>query len=1820
VFSVTSGNLPAGSTVQVSLPSGVQYQTFVSGTGSLGNALTYTSGTRVPVFTAATGGLSGEVFTLKFLKNAVCGVSTTTSLADTARFYSFPAGPSIASFNGQTYNVSVPVFTLVAPAPVLNANVGVTYNRCISISNSGNGSSNDFWYVDSALNGNISFGSAITIAPLSGGTPVPVPASNVTITGNKLVVHLTAAELVNITHISNPTGITNPGDPSGLDKFEALQLCYTVTPTGCGVGNSMLDGGTTLNSQLWVYAGCGPSDCITINPRSSTSISIGIKRPVLDGGIIKYSYPCFNTNNDTLVWRLYNSTTATDTARGLRLYVHSASRWTGLSTNQANINEREIDLRNNILTNTPTSVGYVPVSSLVAGSLEIRLAKPGNAGSWTPLVEDSVLNWSAAWATTGACVSGNPGLMYFNYPALAPGDTLFVRVKANWCWPTGCAKPGSRYVLFNNYGLRYDYTTICGGYTSPGTGRGANNPTAYGQELRYNQSITAPQQVGPSQTGTVAIRNTTGGEWSTAPQFFYQDANTLRPGQDSLEIEINLDPTKLAFCNPAAGLTMFNNAEGLMSGAGSGIRVVSTSPSQIILRQAFSSLNSILAANWGTSEFCVKGVCGTSGPGMLTSRVSVLRNCGQVALLGCDTAYIDVSCPPVTPCTEGGMSQTLFRPVRGNYGLADADNNKAPDGTRVNEDNPLVRSNYLTWGDTLKVISEGVVIGGTAGTFTVVGLQVDLGATYAPLFSAVSGGEIQYRPVSGPVVTQPIGIPLTQTGNSWTVEVPSSVLSLPSFAAGDTVRLVVYLKNTEPVLPQVYGGVNGYIASSAPYQKSIEPAQTIYLATTSGGARYTCNTTRNSFFLTAPTYFSGLAPMTTNCNGFNTAGAVSKYFALNGADIFSGHGGRQDLFRYEYRPDIVRMDSLRFIVPSWVTLDSVRLRVNWAGSSNDINTRYYNTLNITNQLVSSPYATNRTMFSYQTDHYFNNVPVPAGMGSMPDEGQWGYELYVYGKNACSIPETLLTDGNGRRYFNFVDSSEITFVSQNGTRFNVRQYANNAAGTNVQYTVSQPGFTATTVGVPAIVNVLSNVMRIPVSFVNTSAGTNTNNVWVKVYRSNGTAFPAANIYVDTVSQGTLSSQVNGYFRIGNLSGVIPKMAWLNIKLDNCTLDSVMIVTGFDCSGYKDIDGQVCTNQTLVVRYQPYVGDVQLVYTSLASTPVDPANPAGALFGATTINMCDNIPVELKISSVNQAAINNIVATIDLPLSATGGRGMDYVAGSGYIEYRVQTPRTSATVRPFAVTPVYVNGGTSLQIKLDDVDPTRFNANTGLGLQGTLELDPAGNTILSAFDSSEVIIHLLLRPNCDFVAGTDISAYVTANTVCNRPAASSPVQAQGPVINLAASNPKPFNAVINSSNVTVQGCNGSGRINAQVLLSSGTTTATDSLHIVIPAGYIYNGSSLCTGCQSPSGPIVTSTAAGTTVLSWGLTAGNTSSFNAWAEVDVTTSTVCSSNEFTVYTTFADSRSCGPVPCTNARSTSASSNAFINIQKPTITLNLLGRNIMGGNVNVSYSVTNSSAITSGLVTVKLYADADNNGIADGAALCSQMIGVVNAGTTYTGLLVCANTQGLSNSSRVFLEISPADGNCICTAARTGNVTLPLNISKEQVKSVNCASVLSWESLEEDDNKVYIIQRSTNAVDFETIGEVQARGKAGVYTFTDPLTTNGLVYYRIKVTSHSGNYIYSRILRSSVNCDRNAVTLNLYPNPVTDGLLYITINSAVDDEGVVSVLDVAGKEVMNRKVILRKGISVINLNASSLADGSYLIKFKFNKNEFDAQKIIKQ
>ena len=158
----------------------------------------------------------------------------------------------------------------------------------------------------------------------------------------------------------------------------------------------------------------------------------------------------------------------------------------------------------------------------------------------------------------------------------------------------------------------------------------------------------------------------------------------------------------------------------------------------------------------------------------------------------------------------------------------------------------------------------------------------------------------------------------------------------------------------------------------------------------------------------------------------------------------------------------------------------------------------------------------------------------------------------------------------------------------------------------------------------------------------------------------------------------------------------------------------------------------------------------------------------------------------------------------------------------------------------------------------------------------------------------------------------------------------------------------------------------------------------------------------------------------------------------------------------------------------------------------------------------------------------------------LSGASIGDVNlAGTVLTGYTT--DIDGLPRSSSPYMGGSEAF------------ITLPIKLLsfKGQLKSNN--AILNWTTGAENNTAHYNLERSSDAVNWTSIGIIMAKGNStkNDYVYNDANLSNNKWYYRLKIIDKEGKYGISSVVLLALNNKELFSLEQNYPNPVIDATM---------------------------------------------------------------------
>lgn len=158
-----------------------------------------------------------------------------------------------------------------------------------------------------------------------------------------------------------------------------------------------------------------------------------------------------------------------------------------------------------------------------------------------------------------------------------------------------------------------------------------------------------------------------------------------------------------------------------------------------------------------------------------------------------------------------------------------------------------------------------------------------------------------------------------------------------------------------------------------------------------------------------------------------------------------------------------------------------------------------------------------------------------------------------------------------------------------------------------------------------------------------------------------------------------------------------------------------------------------------------------------------------------------------------------------------------------------------------------------------------------------------------------------------------------------------------------------------------------------------------------------------------------------------------------------------------------------------------------------------------------------------------------------------------------------------------------------------------------------LSWKTLSEQNASHIEIERSTEKLDFEKIGQIEAQGTVNTpsqYVFVDIYPKNQNEY-RLKFVDIDGQYNYSDIINVE-NSEQKQIYI--YPNPTSE-IIYIEAYSPIIS---LALMDMQGKVLKDFTSDWQNGYH--SFSVKSLPNGAYILRFVTEKGTSHQQLILMQ
>ncbi len=169
---------------------------------------------------------------------------------------------------------------------------------------------------------------------------------------------------------------------------------------------------------------------------------------------------------------------------------------------------------------------------------------------------------------------------------------------------------------------------------------------------------------------------------------------------------------------------------------------------------------------------------------------------------------------------------------------------------------------------------------------------------------------------------------------------------------------------------------------------------------------------------------------------------------------------------------------------------------------------------------------------------------------------------------------------------------------------------------------------------------------------------------------------------------------------------------------------------------------------------------------------------------------------------------------------------------------------------------------------------------------------------------------------------------------------------------------------------------------------------------------------------------------------------------------------------------------------------------------------------------------------------------------------------------------------------------------------MSLPLELTAFEGACIEGNYVLNWTTSSEEDISHFIVERSTNGVEYMPIGEIVAAGHSTSiqnYAFKDETGGLSRYYYRLHIIETTGVEEYSRVV--TVECKTGSFgVLDIHPNPTNEAVV-ITYEAMDRKQITLKLADVLGRTLHEEMLTPDLGLNTKMLDLSGFSPAVYVI-----------------
>ncbi len=250
--------------------------------------------------------------------------------------------------------------------------------------------------------------------------------------------------------------------------------------------------------------------------------------------------------------------------------------------------------------------------------------------------------------------------------------------------------------------------------------------------------------------------------------------------------------------------------------------------------------------------------------------------------------------------------------------------------------------------------------------------------------------------------------------------------------------------------------------------------------------------------------------------------------------------------------------------------------------------------------------------------------------------------------------------------------------------------------------------------------------------------------------------------------------------------------------------------------------------------------------------------------------------------------------------------------------------------------------------------------------------------------------------------------------------------------------------------------------------------------------------------------------------------------------------------------------------------------------------------------------------------YADEEHD-VAAGNTITESLLGAqrYNSDTDVWGDYGPAGTVNTTTNIVSGIPAPDADFFRVWTLSSSDS-PLPVELLSFDARCTDGVMTLKWATASETNNDRFLLERSPDGQNWETLDEVFGAGNSTTqinYELKDVAPFNGTTYYRLTQIDFNGDYtIFEPKAGTCSDFDLDIVNVS---NNFNSSQFDVLVSSSVNENFELYVLDLSGKILIGQQSVpLRTGMNTVQIDKNKLSMGVYIIQL-VNDNHLLTRKV---